>query len=104
LGQSAANDRNREHSYIRRWSERASSPVIIAVAQVSNIRSGYRLESRAYHGLTEQFIGHSHFIACFRIKHWSAFERLTENPRVGGSIPPLATIQIFQIKKLHQSA
>jgi hypothetical protein len=28
-----------------------------------------------------------------------------ENPRVGGSIPPLATIKsIFQIKKLHPSA
>jgi hypothetical protein len=55
---------------------------------------GYRLESRAYHGLNEQFIRHSHFVACFRIKHLSAFERLTENPRVGGSIPPLASIQI----------
>ena len=46
---------------------------------------------KGYLGLTQYFIGHLRVIACFRIQDFGSFGWLTENPRVGGSIPPLAT-------------
>src|SRR5450755_3424750 len=55
--------------------------------------------------LSQGNIGHCDVALFNAISHLNRFEAGTENPRVGGSIPPLAIFKsIFQIKKLHQSA
>jgi hypothetical protein len=59
----------------------------------SNIKTGYRVETTRYLGLTRQFIGHRGCVEFFRINALADSGWLTENPRVGGSIPPLANIK-----------
>ena len=44
--------------------------------------------------LSQGNIGHCNVAFFNAIGHLNRFEEGTENPRVGGSIPPLATIQI----------
>ena len=44
--------------------------------------------------LSRRNIGHRARIFCCSYSDLVVFEHWTENPRVGGSIPPLATIQI----------
>ena len=44
--------------------------------------------------LSQGNIGHGDINLCNTISNLNRIEEGTENPRVGGSIPPLATIQI----------
>jgi hypothetical protein len=44
--------------------------------------------------LSQENIGHRDVALCNAISNLNRFEAGTENPPVGGSIPPLATIQI----------
>jgi len=44
--------------------------------------------------LSQGNIGHCDVAFFNAISHLNRFEEGTENPRVGGSIPPLATIQV----------
>ena len=68
-------------------------------AALSNAISGQSGESITYLLVSRENIRHSHR------RHLRAFSGLfvfgiwTENPRVGGSIPPLATIQIIRLRQ-----
>jgi len=44
--------------------------------------------------VSQENIGRLRGKCCSNVSHLARFEAGTENPRVGGSIPPLATIQI----------
>src|ERR1022692_2243633 len=66
-------------------------PVTVPSRKASNITCCNRLHSKGYLGLTQQFIGRPRFVTCIRIKDLAGFAWLTENPRVGGSIPSPAT-------------
>jgi hypothetical protein len=74
------------------------------VAQLWNSPDAYPGESGAYLCATVQDIPHFSRKNLCELNKLDGFGLWTENPRVGGSIPPLATIKsIFQIKKLHRA-
>ena len=73
--------------------------------RASNVIAAKHKKLGSFLGLTQIHIGHAYLAWAFRINNLADLSWLTENPRVGGSIPPLATTKsIIQIKKLNQNA
>jgi hypothetical protein len=65
---------------------------------LSNIEGCYLGESGGYEPIFRENIGHPGFSSSSEFSRLNRFEGWTENPRVGGSIPPLATNNIKEIK------
>src|SRR5450631_3678991 len=61
-----------------------------ALAKVSNISNGYRLESRRYLAQLNNLLDTHTWSHAFESKESAALGWLTENPLVGCSIPPRA--------------
>jgi hypothetical protein len=59
---------------------------------VSNIECRYLEESEPYVPISRRNIGHGSLSFLREFRHLTRFGAGTENPRVGGSIPSLATI------------
>ena len=70
------------------------------LSRVWNIRTSYLHESEAYPCVTPRNIPQVLQRISIEFNQLSRFWGWTENPRVGGSIPPLATINSLNINNI----